>query len=316
MLFIAWRMDMLKRFINEKIKHPLQGMRGDIRFFLRQWRIKKNFPPATYSFSRQTENTGVFSDLLLYLGAAGIAQQSGGHLICGGERLLFQFFVPQNQPNQQSSEQKTKKEEIIELQEPDIEIRPRDSFSFLYGRYQRYFWKKILESFFPMECSFQQKVEEAAAIFLEQGVPVLGILYRGTDYKNLQPKGHPIQPDLSDVIKKTEEVMKKKHCKKIFLATEDSAAAERMREYFGNDRVMMYQKNLFSHTGEHYLAELCEQDARKQVAQEYIISMALLARCQYLIAGRTSGLAGVLLLAKKPFAYMYFWDLGSYGEKK
>ena len=79
---------------------------------------------------------------------------------------------------------------------------------------------------------------------------------------------------------------------------------------------MMYQTSLFSQTGEHYLAELYEQEERKQIAQEYIISMALLARCRYLIAGRTSGLAGVLLLAKKPFAYKYFWDLGIYGEKK
>ena len=307
---------MLKQFINEKIKHPLQGMRGDLQFFFELQRIKKNFLPVTYTFLRQNENTGIFSDLLVYLGAAGMAKQSGSCLVCEGDRLLFQFFIPQNPSGQPVCERITGKKEKRELQEQDICIRPRDSFSFLYGRYQQYFWKKVLKGSFSMKSSFQKKIEEAADSLFEQNIQVLGILYRGTDYKNLQPKGHPVQPGISDVIKKTEEIMRKKHCRKIFLATEDSLAAEKMREYFGQDCVMMYQKRLFSHTGEHYLSELCEQDARKQIAQEYIISMALLARCQYLIAGRTSGLAGVLLLAQKPFAYAYFWDLGIYGENK
>lgn len=41
----------------------------------------------------------------------------------------------------------------------------------------------------------------------------IGVLCRGADYVSQKPKGHPVQPDVDDVIKKVEELTIKDNCK-------------------------------------------------------------------------------------------------------
>lgn len=53
------------------------------------------------------------------------------------------------------------------------------------------------------------------------GKRVLGVLCRGTDFTELKPQGHPVQPHLKDVIAEVRKVKKELNCEYIYLATEE-----------------------------------------------------------------------------------------------
>ncbi|MCI8566643.1 MAG: hypothetical protein HFI39_10060 [Lachnospiraceae bacterium] len=297
------------------IKERLRGMKRDMKFFFDWKRRKKTLLPVEYMFDRVNRKTGIFSDLIIYLGAGSFAAQSEGGRLTVRDRDFLRFFVPKAPLVTVVKPQVSERgKEVVQLQEKDICLRPDDSIGFLYGRYQQRVWRQMLEKLFPPEPSLYEQIQAAKAALFTKEDRVLGVLCRGTDYRAKRPKGHPVQPELSDVIQKAETVMKKRHCTKIFLATEDQQIADRMRKHFGEERVRMYQKSLFTDTKEQYLAEICPREEKQQIDREYVISMGILARCDCLIAGRTSGLVGVMLLAGKPFEYTYFWDLGVYGE--
>ena len=46
--------------------------------------------------------------------------------------------------------------------------------------------------------------------------------------------GHPVQPDILDVMDKVSDVMKKENCDAVYLATEDEMIFEKFRERFGD----------------------------------------------------------------------------------
>lgn len=50
---------------------------------------------------------------------------------------------------------------------------------------------------------------------------VLGVICRGTDYLALKPSGHPVQPEIKDVIAYCKKYMEKNKYDAIYLATEE-----------------------------------------------------------------------------------------------
>jgi hypothetical protein len=51
---------------------------------------------------------------------------------------------------------------------------------------------------------------------------ILGVALRGTHYLQIEPQGHPKQPDLQEVLKEIERELEKERYRKIFLSCEDS----------------------------------------------------------------------------------------------
>ena len=45
---------------------------------------------------------------------------------------------------------------------------------------------------------------------------VLGIRCRGTDYIKEKPKNHPVQPEISDVLREAKRIISEHHCTKFF----------------------------------------------------------------------------------------------------
>ena len=63
---------------------------------------------------------------------------------------------------------------------------------------------------------------------------VLGVVYRGTDYKNKRVINEHRQPDINELIDKAKELMAEWNCNHIFLATEDKGAVEIFERIFGD----------------------------------------------------------------------------------
>lgn len=152
---------------------------------------------------------------------------------------------------------------------------------------------------------------------------VLGVLIRGTDYKNKRPSGHPVQPAIEVVIARCKQVLQERGCEYIYLATEDEEAYRAINEAFP-EKVFSYQKNRYHITGEEYLSDqlnksLMEhgtdqneiQKAIYERNRQYLVSLIVLSKCTCLVAGATSGTIGAVLLSDG-YEYQDIFDLGNY----
>lgn len=194
------------------------------------------------------------------------------------------------------------------------EERPNLYMKFLTDPDKIQYWRHICAEYIRFNPETQAFLDDKKRVLLDQHEGgKLGILCRGTDYLSLKPAGHPIQPAIDTVIEKARLLMKEKECKYVFLATEDMDILQKFQREFGS-QLIVNESERFSNIEEgKYLHEMAEQRKLNKYDSglNYLTTIYLLSQCDYLIAGRTSGLIGALLMGK-PYEYQYFWDLGCY----
>lgn len=140
---------------------------------------------------------------------------------------------------------------------------------------------------------------------------VLGILCRGTDYVELKPHDHPIQPNIGDVITDAKNLISKHDLQYIYLATEDIEIWNRFNSEFPG-KVISFQQNHFSLSSNENINDY----ANKMVSpyrrnREYLTSIYILSKCNILLAGATSGSIGALLMSDS-YEYYHIYQLGLY----
>lgn len=172
-------------------------------------------------------------------------------------------------------------------------------------------YQKITKQYFHLNDEAQRLVDDFYVRELG-GEKVVGVLCRGTDYTANRPSGHPIQPDVEAVFEKVDEVYGQYQCTKIFLGTEDEGIYAKFRERYQN-KVVTNRQQFIAYHGEHAIGKLIRENVRdlKEEGMEYLVTIALLSKCDCFVGGHTSGSVGVMLL-NDTFAYQYLFRLGFY----
>lgn len=172
-------------------------------------------------------------------------------------------------------------------------------------------YQKIAKRYFQLNDEAQRLVDDFYDRSLS-GEKVLGVLCRGTDYTGNRPSGHPIQPDVETVFEKVDEVCARYQCTKIFLGTEDEDIYTKFREKY-RDQVVTNRQQFIAYHGEHSIGKLLRTNVKdlKGEGMEYLVTIALLSRCNCFVGGHTSGSIGVMLLNDE-FEYRYLFCLGFY----
>ena len=147
---------------------------------------------------------------------------------------------------------------------------------------------------------------------------VLGILCRGTDYVNLKPVGHSVQPTAEQFIAKTKEVLEKyPNITKIYLATEDKEIYQKFQAEFSN-MLISNDQYLFDKTESKALTDIKVEKPNHfyNLGKDYLTSLYILSKLKYFIAGRNNGSLGVFWLSSffKNQEYFYIFNLGMYGR--
>lgn len=176
------------------------------------------------------------------------------------------------------------------------------------------FWRGIARKYLPLSSMLNDSLNECLSrLPFGNDTKILGVLCRGTDYTNIRPYNHPVQPTPDAVLAKTHEYMEKYECDYCYLATED----QEILHIFKNDlkdRLLTTQELYYSSDLSDPISQanndLSIDVHRKNL--EYLTALFLLARCRYFIGGRTSGTM-VSLLLSDGFEKSYLWDLGRYG---
>ena len=176
------------------------------------------------------------------------------------------------------------------------------------------FWRSVMKQYMPFSTELENTIQRTMQQFPFGRERILGILCRGTDYVTLRPYNHPAQPDCRQIIEQAKDVMQQYHCNYCYLATEDQTILEKFREAFG-DRLLVSQSIYFPGNCDTLLSQMYKNAPEQLYAKnaEYLTSLFLLAQCNCLLAGRTSGTVITLLFKQKKYDYLHVWNQGKYG---
>lgn len=180
------------------------------------------------------------------------------------------------------------------------------------GAYEnRDFYQKLI-----MKPRLQKMFDNYMKTFYAHG-QALGVLYRGTDYTNLKPYNHPVQPSLSMMLDKVSEKSRDWNLEQIYLCTEVEEAVSAFRERFG-DKVFYYPQMRYSEDCNDYLGTIAfgrKEDAFYRGADYWILLNAL-SKCDSLVAGQCGGAHMAMELNGGEYRHVYQFDLGKYGVAK
>lgn len=194
------------------------------------------------------------------------------------------------------------------------EYQPNDSMDFLMNVEMIKYYRKLAKKYMPFKEDVIQKLQKENEIILgnSKNVRVLGVLARGTDYVSLKPHYHPIQPSIEQITEKINYYRKIYDCDKIYIATEDAGILKKMKEIYGNDLLYSNQNRVYP--SKKFLNEDSEFNEKTpfERGMDYLQSIYTLSRCNGIIAGRTSGTVGAVILADN-YDFQYFFSLGRYG---
>lgn len=148
-----------------------------------------------------------------------------------------------------------------------------------------------------------------------EGNRILGALYRGTDYKSIQPANHFVQPELDEFAQTCKKYMEEWECGYIFVATEDADALKYLKDVFG-EKLLYTSQQRYRCTGDKFLFELPgkRENDRYLRGIEYLQALYCLSKCNCIVSGRNGGLNGVLILKEGEYEKMHIFEKGKYSD--
>jgi hypothetical protein len=173
-------------------------------------------------------------------------------------------------------------------------------------------WKRCATKYLRLNERIKKIIENEYNRLIEPTDKVLGVMLRGTDYIYLKPKGHCVQPSMEQALGKIKEYMLKKNFTKIFIGTEDIKIYNFIKSNFPDGMVVTNRKNWIDYK-EGFLQTSIQKINKEQEVLEYLTTVMLLAKTQYLISGRFGGAVGVRMFANN-LKEVYYFDLGMYED--
>ena len=238
---------------------------------------------------------------------------------CFNEELSenpWEFFF--KQPTHYTLEDVKKSKNIIvscNRQVPQLQYAIGVSLLQNNNQYKLDNWAKIYKEHIKINDNTKKYLSTPYNSIIENRKNILGVLCRGTDYLDKQPAGHPIQPTPETVIKKILSLKETLNFEWIYLATEDIRILDLFKKQFGNQLLYINQLRFGQIECEYLCDYNYKENSKIKMNLDYLSSLYILSKCDFLIGGRTAGTIGAYLMSANKFKYTFFWDLGTYPHK-
>lgn len=294
-----------------------------------KWRLRKvrygsEHPDQTfYVIRRSTGNTGLFSYVMTNMGHVRYALEKGYIPVIDmqnnkntylydeeiGSVNAWELFF--DQPcGYQLKDINQSRNVILSSGIIDGKI-PYPSMEMI--RNQKYLaeWRNIFNKSFKIKPEIKKEIDRLYKDLLADK-KVLGVLCRGTDYIYAKPPRHPVQPLIEELMDKVKTVLKESKCEAVYLVTEDEEIYQLFKRQF-QDKLIVTAAKRYQSAGKTNINDIIEAAGEDKYTQgkAYLINIALLSRCNCLVAGCTGGTYGALLISKG-YEYQYIFDLGLY----
>lgn len=166
----------------------------------------------------------------------------------------------------------------------------------------------------------QTMIEEHIDTIKEKLFPkqekILGVFSRGTDYTQLKPGGHPVQPEPGQLVAMTKECLSQWGCSTIFLTTEEEATVKLFENEFPNKVITSKQKFISDYSIQDGM--LIEEYKNKIYKDkylsglDYLTSVMLLSKCDCFLGAMANGSASALVFNKNQYQEKKIINLGFY----
>lgn len=185
------------------------------------------------------------------------------------------------------------------------------------------FWGNIFHKFVRCNMQTQKYLDEEYNNILYDKKATIGVIYRGTTYTKGQAKGHPIQPSMKMLADKVEEFAEKYHASAIYLASDEKSIVDYFEKRFPrcvlvNKRVYYDEVDVdystYNSMGTDITGQMFNRDNNEYlIGIEYISSINLVSKCDYLVAGACGGTTAALYMNNNRYKDKYVFNLGRYG---
>ena len=229
-----------------------------------------------------------------------------------GVNIWEMFF---KQPSEYLQQESIGKNKIEILSEDHTRIFA--DFNDIYSNEMIKLWGHVYRCFVRFNDSTKTYIKKEMKEIFGGDRKVLGVLVRGTDYTSLRPTGHPVQPEVEKVIEDAKLLMEKEGYEYLYLATEDGRIDKAFREVFG-DKLLINHRNYYDEIYNDQNIELIKDvhfdrendDYLKGV--EYLSSIAILSKCDSLLAGNCGGSQAAVFLNGNKYKICKIYNLGLY----
>lgn len=283
---------------------------------------KENTDKTFFVIRRNAPDTGLFSFVTIHLGWIQYAIQKGYIPVIDmqntkntyiteeevGKKNAWEFYF--EQPFQYCLADISRSKNVILSRIDSPPEYPGHDMAKSEDAYQK--WKALAEKYLIVKKDLRTGIDQLY-LNMFQGKRTLGVLCRGTDYKNLKPSRHPIQPEIEDIMDKAAETADQYQCEYIYLATEDAEILQEFKRRFA-EKLKFYDTVRYLDTGEeniNLVGEKNEDRTPLQRGKDYLMEIGILAKCNCLVAGSVGGTYGALLMNEQ-YEYRFVYDLGLY----
>lgn len=160
---------------------------------------------------------------------------------------------------------------------------------------------------------FSQKLLDDTKSYLGWNPEItLGVSFRGTEYSEVKPKGHAVQPSSDVFLKECEYFLSSQQHQKLFISSEDVALRKALHKLDGIycypefRNSVWFREKLISMTNERNL------DSEIVRTFGYLIEIYILSECDSLIASIANGSAGALIINGNKYRDTKIFQLGCY----
>lgn len=166
-------------------------------------------------------------------------------------------------------------------------------------------YHKIYEYYFNINAKVEQEfMEEYRRIKRKiNNKKIIGVVVRGTDYTILKPSGHPIQPDINEVIQSIKKISHEDLY--IYLATDEKKTLELFYDIFGSEHIItsesMYYDDVYKMQNANVSRLNFSRDNDKYLkGLQYFKRVYILAKCSKLIGAMSGAVRAAIIIADKP----------------
>lgn len=145
---------------------------------------------------------------------------------------------------------------------------------------------------------------------------ILGVTYRGSDYRNGSAIGEFKQPSLEQLAKDASYYMNEWVCQNIFLVTEDQGGLEYFKDIFGDKLLYVERERYPSNVAKTYAYKLGigNNDKRYLKGECYLKEMVLQSKCDCWLTSIVGSAFMVAMLNENKFEHKYIYNFGKYTE--
>ena len=193
------------------------------------------------------------------------------------------------------------------------DCQPRPDFLIFYNSPIRNFWYNFANKYLRIKKELIDLSKKIEYKLFKNSKNILGVLTRGTDYLSLRPKGHPIPPNISDLIKDVKEMDDKYKYDYIFFTTEDETFRDKFASSFSKKVKQLRPKKRIDY--DYLKKDFINKNINIQGSEEfnkiYLLNIIILSDCLDLITARCSATTGLFVLTTG-YRHIKIYELGEF----